>query len=195
MSFRPFMKRLSIILGSLALLAALWLWSEWMQPLPSSPSPGASTAATEPAVTTTGPPGQTATLIGETILRDYAKPSGRPEHDLDLMAQLMDNFLLLVKSAATRPLSANEDWAAALRGWNPAQERFLPDQHAALNARGQLVDRWGTPLFFHALGSGRFEIRSAGPDRKLWTADDIHRNSDGSFRNGAELTERIESRL
>jgi len=71
----------------------------------------------------------------------------------------------------------------------------LPDQHAALNARGQLVDRWGTPLFFHALGNGRFEIRSAGPDRKLWTADDIHRNADGSFYNGAELAASTESRL
>jgi hypothetical protein len=74
-----------------------------------------------------------------------------------------------------------------LRGRNPAQERFLPDQHSAFNTQGQLVDRWGTPLFFHALGSGQFEIRSAGPDRKFWTDDDIHRNADGSFHQGPEL--------
>jgi hypothetical protein len=84
-------------------------------------------------------------------------------------------------------LSANEDWAAAIRGQNPAHERFLPDHHIALSPDGKLVDRWGTPLFFHALGGGRFEIRSAGPDEKLWTPDDIHRNADGSFRRGAEL--------
>jgi hypothetical protein len=42
-------------------------------------------------------------------------------------------------------------------------------------------------LFFHALGGGRFDIRSAGPDHKLWTDDDIHRNSNGTFRRGAAL--------
>lgn len=126
-------------------------------------------------------------LIGETILRGYATSASTPENDLTLMSHLMDNFLLLVKSAADRPMSANEDWATALRGKNPAHERFLPDQHIALNAAGQLVDRWQTPLFFHALGGRRFEIRSAGPDKKMWTDDDLHRNADGSFRRGANL--------
>jgi hypothetical protein len=84
-------------------------------------------------------------------------------------------------------LSANEDWADLLRGRNAANERFLPDTHPALNAQGQLVDRWQSPLFFHAVGGGRYEFRSAGPDRKLWTPDDLHRNPDGSFRRGAAL--------
>jgi len=95
--------------------------------------------------------------------------------------------LLLLKSAGNRPLSANEDWADLLRGKNFARERFISDTNAALNARGQLIDRWGTPLFFHALGGGRCEIRSAGSDKTLWTVDDVHRNADGSFRRGAEL--------
>jgi hypothetical protein len=126
-------------------------------------------------------------MLGETILRDYANTNLPPQNDLTLMSHLMENALVLLKSAATRPLSANEDWADLLRGKNSAHERFLPDQHIALNAKGQLIDRWGTPLFFHSLGGGRFEIRSAGPDRKLWTDDDIHRNSDGSFRRGPDL--------
>ncbi|MEI6085250.1 MAG: hypothetical protein WCS70_13245 [Verrucomicrobiota bacterium] len=121
-------------------------------------------------------------LIGERILRNYGKST--PENDLTDVAHLMENFTLLVKTS--RPLADNEDWAAAFRGQNPAQERFLPDQHAALKA-GKLVDRWGTPLFIHALGGSRYEIRSAGPDQQLWTADDIHRNADGSFRHGADL--------
>ena len=139
----------------------------------SSPSVAASVAVTP--------------LLGETILRDYAKSNLPPENDLTLMSRLMENSLLLLKSAANRPLSANEDWAGLLTGKNTAQEMFLPAQHVALNAQGQLVDRWGTPVFFHALGGGRYELRSAGPDRKLWTADDIHRNADGSFRRGAAL--------
>ena len=126
-------------------------------------------------------------LLGETILRDYANTNLPPQNDLTLMSHLIDNSLLLLKSAANRPLSANEDWADFLRGKNSAHEQFLPDRHIALNTKGQLVDRWGTPLFFHAVGNGRFDIRSAGPDHKLWTDDDIHRNSDGTFRRGTNL--------
>lgn len=128
-----------------------------------------------------------APLLGETLLRGYATADSTPENDLKLMAQLMDNFTLLVKASTKLPMSVNEDWASAFRGLNPAHERFLPDQHVALNALGQLVDRWQTPLFFHPLGEHRFEIRSAGPDKKMWTDDDLHRNADGSFRRGAEL--------
>ena len=132
-------------------------------------------------------PSRPDTPLGTKLLLGYADASFPPEHDLTLMSHLMENSLLLAKSAANRSLSANEDWADFLRGKNAAHERFLPDEHPALNAKGQLIDRWGTLLFFHALGGSRFEIRSAGPDRKLWTADDIHRNSDGTFRHGADL--------
>lgn len=130
---------------------------------------------------------QPGSLLGETILYDYANTNLPPENDLILMSRLMENSLLLLKSAANRPLSANEDWAGLFRGKNAAGERFLPDRHIALNPAGQLVDRWDTPLFFHALGGGRYEIRSAGRDGKLWTDDDLHRNADGTFRRGAAL--------
>lgn len=158
---------------------------------------GGETAGTEATVTNitvtvtetpaTDSPAKSQPLLGETILRDYAKTNFPPANDLTLMSRLMENSQLLLKSAANRPLSANEDWADFFRGQNPARERFLADTNLALNSQGQLVDRWGTPLFFHALGGGRFEIRSAGPDQKLWTPDDLHRNADGSFRRGAEL--------
>ncbi len=123
-------------------------------------------------------------LLGETILRGYADTNLPPENDLTLMSRLMENSLLLLKSAANRPLSANEDWADLLRGKNAAHEEFLPAQHVALNDKGQLIDRWQTPLFFHALGGGRYEIRSAGPDKAMWTPDDIQRNSNGTFLRG-----------
>jgi hypothetical protein len=139
------------------------------------------------AVETSGTSRRNAPLLGETLLRDYGRTNLPPANDLTLMSRLMENALLILKSAGNLPLSANEDWAALLRGQNAAQERFLPEGHPALDPHGRLVDRWGAPLFFHALGGGRYELRSAGPDRKMWTADDIHRNSDGSFRRGAEL--------
>jgi hypothetical protein len=126
-------------------------------------------------------------LLGETILRGYADTNLPPQNDLILMSRLMDSSLLLLKNAANQPLGANEDWAALFRGQNAAHARLLADSNVALSSQGQLIDRWGTPLFFHALGGGRYEVRSAGPDGKLWTDDDLHRNPDGSFQRGAEL--------
>jgi len=185
----------AISIGLLVFLMAAGFWWFTKRPQPgvvtTSPiTPSASGAALAVAPTKAigrSMSGATPPLLGEVILRDYASPSTSPENDLTSLAHLMDNFTLLVKSAADRPLSANEDWAATLRGLNLAHERFLPDQHVALDAQGRLVDRWGTPLFFHALGDHRFELRSAGPDKKLWTDDDVHRNADGSFRHGATL--------
>jgi hypothetical protein len=85
------------------------------------------------------------------------------------------------------PLGANEELAAALRGKNRGQLEFISEGSPALNAQGQLVDRWGTALFFHAKGRDRVDIRSAGLDRAMWTADDVHRLHDGRYLRGADL--------
>jgi len=193
-------KRVPTVLLVLALVLVLGILSVWLlsdegQPEvnpDSNEAQGTSLTATgvsvvEISVPNAGEVSPEQPLLGNIILADYARPDLSPEHDLTLMSRLMDNSVLLLKSAANRPLGCNEDWADLLRGANGAHERFLPDQHVGLNADGQLIDRWGTPLFFHALGEGRYELRSAGPDQKLWTADDIHRNADGSFRRGPAL--------
>ena len=188
-------KRVTFILLALPLVVVVLLFSQmrWKFSRPVGEQGGIPEVITKDAVVTVVstptivPPVPSRALLGETILRDYARPNLPPQNDLTLLSRLMENSLLLLKAAGNRPLSANEDWAGLLRGQNAAHERFLPDQCVALSADGRLVDRWGTPLFFHALGGGRFELRSGGPDKKLWTADDIHRNADGSFRRGADL--------
>ena len=189
------MKRLVLILIALPLLLVVTLLLTKMRWKFSKPRPavqqavGSQTTASNVTVTAVSPPvstplGHAAPLLGETILRDYANTNLPPENDLTLMSHLMVNSLLLLKSAANRPLSANEDWVDLFRGRNGAHEEFLPSQHIALNAEGKLIDRWATPLFFHALGGGRYEIRSAGPDKILWTDDDLERGYDGRFRRG-----------
>ncbi len=190
------MKRLILALIFLPfLVVVILLWTQmrwrWSPPVarPAVPELDASNTLVTVITTAPGNPAKGGgDLLGETILCGYGDASRSPENDLTLMSRLMENSLLLLKSAANRPLSANEDWADLLRGQNAAHERFLPNQHVALNSRGQLVDRWGTALFFHALGGRRYELRSAGPDKKMWTADDLHRNADGSFRRGADLS-------
>jgi len=63
---------------------------------------------------------------------------------------------------------------AALNGGNPKQTQFTREDYGmSMNARGELIDPWGTPYFFHQLSGTEMEIRSAGPDRIMWTADDL----------------------
>lgn len=127
-------------------------------------------------------------LIGQQIMPRYAEPEVPAEEDLTSLAHAMENFALLVKGNDPLPLGANEEIAAALRGKNKAKFRALPDDSRAFNAAGQLVDRWGSPLFFHANSRDRIDIRSAGPDRRMWTTDDLHRRADGQFLRGEALS-------
>jgi hypothetical protein len=82
------------------------------------------------------------------------------------------------------PVGDNLDISAALRGENPKRLAYLPKAGPFLDPTGQLLDRWGTPYFFHALAGNRMEIRSAGPDLELWTADDLVDGPGDSFRPG-----------
>lgn len=72
------------------------------------------------------------------------------------------------------PVGDNEEITAALTGKNPKQVVFLNvEDGLRINDKGQLVDNWNTPYFFHQLSSTVMEIHSAGPDRRMWTADDL----------------------
>jgi len=71
------------------------------------------------------------------------------------------------------PFGQNRELTEKLLGRNPNGLIFLREGNRALNREGELCDRWGTPFFFHAESGTRMEIRSAGPDRRLWTADDV----------------------
>jgi hypothetical protein len=71
------------------------------------------------------------------------------------------------------PFGQNREITEKLLGRNPNGLIFLREGNRAINREGELCDRWGTPFSFHAETGTRMEIRSAGPDRRLWTADDI----------------------
>jgi hypothetical protein len=42
-----------------------------------------------------------------------------------------------------------------------------------INAQGELMDRWGSPYFFHVESSTEMEIRSAGQDGRFYSEDDV----------------------
>lgn len=170
-----------------AVVAAFWLWLFWNGIHQAGESIRALPEEASKAIEAAAKLQSARKLPGAEILKNYGLPSTRPEDDLHAVAHVFSNLQLLVKGDAPFRLGANEEFAAALMGRNAAKEVFLMPPHACLNDRGQLVDRWGSPLFFHVRDASRIDLRSAGPDREMWTADDLHRRHDGEFFHGDVL--------
>ena len=127
-------------------------------------------------------------LIGEKLLHAYASDNTTVRDDLQAIQRLSLSYITLVKTHADRPIGCNGDLADALRGKNPYKQRFLPDGHPAFSDEGEIIDRWGTPIFLHTVSAGRWDVRSAGPDRKLWTEDDLQLQPNGKFVEGTPDT-------
>lgn len=74
----------------------------------------------------------------------------------------------------SNPVGTNDELTRALNGDNPGQVRFLRmEDGMRINGKGELIDTWGTPYFFHQLSATEMEIHCAGPDKKMWTSDDL----------------------
>ena len=89
---------------------------------------------------------------------------------------VLDGVFLAYQSNVLKegnPVGTNSEITAALTGRNSLGLAFLSPRHPAINAAGELCDRWGTPFFFHQVNASRMELFSAGPDRERGTADDV----------------------
>lgn len=161
------------------LLSAWFLLQQKDHPAPAPlPKPVEETippgiVVTESSTAAPPPPVGSGPAPGDGLLAGYADPALPPQNDVLLMARAISNFLLIDKQATARPLSANEEWSAALRGRRSGDAPWISARPPVFDSALRLIDRWGTPLIFHALGGRQWEIRSAGPDRKPWTADDL----------------------
>ena len=101
-------------------------------------------------------------------LNDSSQP---PAADLEILEEALAAYRRVF--GQNPPGSENAEITAALIGLNQRQLAVLPPGHSALSAKGELIDRWGVPYFFHPVTRTTMEVLSAGPDRKLWTSDDI----------------------
>lgn len=93
-----------------------------------------------------------------------------PGDDISILALMVSDY---GKILGGNPVGENDEITAALMGKNPKRLGFLPQDGQFLDSSGRLIDRWGTPYFFHALSGSKMEIISAGVDRKHHTEDDI----------------------
>lgn len=113
-----------------------------------------------------------ATPAGVLHFADELNAPGRPPGaDGTLLISLLDLYRGLTHG--TDPVGDNEEITAVLTGENRLGYAFINPANPAVNAQGQLCDRWGTPYFFHQISGTQMQIRSGGPDGKLWTKDDI----------------------
>ena len=101
-------------------------------------------------------------------------PGSTIQKDLDIMSQIFEAWQSNFPRDGN-PVGENAEITAALMGDNGLEFALIPKGHRAVNERGELCDRWGTPFRFHQLSGTRMEIRSAGPDRKFATEDDAIR--------------------
>jgi hypothetical protein len=105
-------------------------------------------------------------------------PGGATVSPSRLRADLADVQLALRDyrtGLGENPVGNNAEITRALLGDNLKQIKIPVPNGSQLNAQGELCDRYGTPYFFHQLSGTQMEIRSAGPDRQMWTADDVQR--------------------
>ena len=143
-----------------------------------SPVPSPAPAAPAPRLNLAGTP-----IREEPPLRPHPQsqaladqlnaPSADPAQDVVVLHHLILLYQRAMHHRQGTPIGDDVDLARALTGRNPMRQVFIPPTHPALSSDGHIRDRWGTPYFLHARGYGAFEVRSAGPDRKLFTGDDL----------------------
>ncbi|HUR58124.1 MAG TPA: hypothetical protein VM029_10475 [Opitutaceae bacterium] len=170
------LKVIGVVLVS-ATLGFLWLRRE-STPSPAQPPPP-DARETKAPISLPGaarPPLARATLASMQADFPIAAPLNAPgstiARDLDTVRLVLEAW----RSNFPRdgnPVGENHEITAALTGDNRLDLVLIPKNHPALNERGELCDRWGTPFRFHQISGDRMEIRSAGPDRKFGTADDV----------------------
>jgi len=114
-------------------------------------------------------PAMRSPLADDLLARD-----GSAEADIQIVLTLCDQFL---EKCGGMPVGTNREIVNALTGNNPARLAFIPRDHPAINGAGEIVDRWGTPFFFHNVARDLIGIRSAGPDLEMFTSDDLLQQS------------------
>ncbi len=184
-------RALTVAVFAVVGLAVFKLWPPGPRGETAPPSSPVPTGETRPVPASAAAPRNEAGDLGKTATAAAAARvvSGEfaPE-DFPIVAPLNQSGSTLARDLATvaavldawrtnfpregNPVGENADITAALGGANPLGLVLIPKQHPAINAQGELCDRWGTPFRFHQLSGEHMEIRSAGPDRKFATEDD-----------------------
>ncbi len=192
------------IVAILLLLAAIGLWivsrpAPSILPPLSPPAPAVPVAQSDPRDPVLSPaapdlppnasPALSPTIDPKARPRNLANPlvpstipgvPPTPGANIDPATDIdFDKISVMLRDYRTlfgeNPVGTNAEIMHSIMGGNPKGAMLGPPEGQSLNEDGELLDRWGSPVFFHQLSADRMELRSAGPDRTLWTADDLVR--------------------
>ncbi len=175
-----------------ALLVCTWLLWHFTSPRPrtaSEPQAPAKTASQQPAnatpdvnlVASKPTPSAPAAIPSEDApasappakLPEMATLPANREQTVDLLDRLQLTLRDFRAANGGNPVGTNAEITKSLLGDNIRQTKHEIPEGTRLNANGELCDPWGTPYFFHQQSATKMEIRSAGPDHKMWTDDDV----------------------
>ncbi len=178
------MKKTAAALALAAIAASSFYFLNPPAPSPSQPAvafeketPHPQVAAAPQAKSSATPtPAPKSRRIATSLSTQLNAPDSTAAQDVAVLHGMLRQYLRFLKNRPGRPIGNDSDLARVLIGNNPMKLVLLLPDHPALGADGRLRDRFGTPYFIHPRGNLAFEIRSAGPDRKLFTADDLVEN-------------------
>jgi hypothetical protein len=141
--------------------------------LPAAPAAADPAAPDSDAPVATPPTPVPAPPAAGGVFPGSVNETPAPAEDIAEEISALDATLRNFRAAlGENPVGSNAEITSALLGNNPKQIKFELPTGSSLNADQEMCDRWGTPYFFHQISGTHMEIRSAGPDRKMWTGDD-----------------------
>jgi len=172
--------KLAAVMALLALIVFFWRQGGRLEDV-KVPAPSDLKGETQP--TAESPPTSLlpeASMTGSTsvveidpanqeLANRLSNPESAPEDDLEIVQSFLQIYS---KAQGGNPTGDNSDITSAMTGTNGHRGRVFPRNHPSIR-EGQMVDRWGTPYWFHPNSGHSMEIRSAGPDRQLFTQDDL----------------------
>lgn len=178
-------RALGLLILFAAGLGALW----WIvrqghpasRPVGDSSKSTPSIALSAPAVPAAFAPGEPPRLLSARAAtaerpalawERFLAADGSPTEDLAALGDLVSGYLQSGLGETRREIGFNEDLVTALTDAAALGEAALPADHPAIR-EGRLIDRWGTPWQVHPQARDSIQLRSAGPDRRLYTADDL----------------------
>ncbi len=166
------MKKLMPAIVAGLVVATWWFVATREEPVVGDPSSAENARGSNSAMVLPVPEGVTLAPIAEHASSELNKEGGTISGDLDVLGSVMGFYHRLFNE---HPVGLNHEIVEKLIGKNAKQVAMIMPGHSAINAKGELVDRWGTPFFFHQISGKEMEVISAGPDGRLWTADDVKR--------------------
>lgn len=114
------------------------------------------------------------------LVSSYPPSTPPPRRAVDAEPEIaadFDKVFLMLRDYRTltgeNPVGTNAEIMQAIMGGNPKGAQLGPPEGQTLNGNGELIDRWGTPYFFHQLSKDLMEVHSAGPDRRMGNEDDL----------------------